>query len=104
MTNLLTIPKLAKMTGISEKTLRAWYHAGWLQAMTYSGARPYFSHEAFERAAVMAKEHHEGKGIPTAVAVSTLENDRRTYQNIAKRYAGKQAPATGSSNQRKAHL
>lgn len=87
MPYLYTIPKLAKLKGISQKTLRWWYHNGWLEAMTYSGTRPYFTVEAFEHAAQAAKVAVESTwDMRPTNSPRTAYMDKQTYEAIVAKY------------------
>lgn len=87
MPNLYTIPKLAKHVGISQKTLRWWYRNGWLEALTYSGTRPYFTVEAFEQAAHAAKMAMEkAMDIRPSSSPRTAYMDKQTYDAIVAKY------------------
>lgn len=61
-----SVPKLAKLSGISAWRIRIWVVEGLLEPYTYSGSKPLFRLEDLQQAQKAAKEQKKQKPIQPA--------------------------------------
>lgn len=70
------------------KTLRGWFHKGWLEPYAPSGNRWYFTMENFDAAAKKAKDDKIRSARQSAApAETTVEQDAKIYDAIVKKHS-----------------